>query len=53
MVRLTVEQIGWRLRIRFNMIMVMIMMMVMVMMMVMLGEADSGANRVALQSGEH
>ena len=45
--RLTVEQIGWRLRIRFNMIMVMIMMMVMVMMMVMLGEADSGANRVA------
>ena len=43
--RLTVEQIGWRLRIRFNMIMVMIMMMVM--MMVMLGEADSGANRVA------
>ena len=32
---------------------VMTMMMVMVMMMVMLGEADSGANRVAPQSGEH
>ena len=45
--RLTVEQIGWRLRIRFNMIMVMIM------MMVILGEVDSGANRVAPQSGEH
>ena len=45
------EQIGWRLRIRFNMIMVMIMMMVM--MMVILGEVDSGANRVAPQSGEH
>ena len=33
--------------------MIVMMMMMMVVMMVMLGEADSGANKVAPQSGEH